>query len=206
MAYDLTKQLLAIFENPVELAGAITGFLCVWLAARESVLNWPVAIVSTILYCWVFYHSKLYSDALLQVIFIVTQVYGWWLWTQHGLHKEKQINRMSANEKKMAVIVIFLATLVWWFLLVRIKPDASLPAIDSLTTVGSLVAVYLQAHKKLESWLLWIFIDIIYLPMYCIKGLWITAILYALFLGLAWYGYQQWKRILDLKTVDEQTI
>ena len=64
----------------LELAGAITAALGIWLTTRRLLICWPIALVSIFLYMVVFYRAGLLSDALLQVFFVAFTVYGWWHW------------------------------------------------------------------------------------------------------------------------------
>jgi nicotinamide mononucleotide transporter len=206
-AFDLLEELKYLFSNPWELFGAITALWCVWLAAKEKILNWPVSLISVALYAKVFYDSKLYSDALLQCIFALFQVFGWVQWSQR-LKRGKPhgsglvVHSLSQNERLFTFVGIFLVWPAWYQLLVYLKPDASLPLWDSLTMVMSIAAIFLQAKKILESWWLWIVVDIIYVPIYAVKGLWLTAIIYAVFLFLAFYGLQKWSLNVRKKTAD----
>ena len=72
--------------------------------------------------------------------------------------------------------------------------DASLPWLDAGTTSVSLVAQYWLNKKYLENWILWIFVDFVYLYQYGVKELYITMALYAVFLLLAVSGYLNWKK------------
>lgn len=196
---DFTNQWFEMISNPLELGGAVTGFLCVWLAAKENIWNWPIGLISVALYAVLFYQSALYSDALLQIIFAIFQIYGWRNW----FHKKKinSITTISNDQLLKSLAFLIFLWAAWYFVLIKIKPNASLPLWDSLTTCISLIAIYLQAKKKIENWIFWVVADIIYIPMYIQKNLFLTATLYALFLGLAAYGYIQWRRILSNKIV-----
>lgn len=182
--------------NIWEIFGTLTGFVCVWLAAREKVLTWPLGIISALLYYKVFSDWKLYSDAWLQLLFAVFQVYGWYNWYHQGRSASKPISRLTAPQWGITLIILALLWMVWYYLLIRIKTDASLPVWDSFTTVASLLAVYLQARKVIDCWWIWIAADLVYIPMYLSKDLYFTTGLYILFLILAVYGYVGWQKNL----------
>ncbi len=180
----------------LELVAVATGFACVWLAARESLWNFPVAIVSCALYIFVYYRARLYSDCYLQGLFIVLSLYGWYEWLYGGRDKA-ELRVASATAREWGVAASFAAAFTAGFGYYLLHhTDASLPYLDSFTTAGSIAAQYLLTRKRLENWLLWILVDLIYVPVLWYKELYPTSVLYALYLGLAAYGYWQWRRDL----------
>jgi nicotinamide mononucleotide transporter len=178
----------------LELVAVVTGFACVWLAARESLWNFPVAIVSCALFIVVYYRAKLYSDCYLQVLFIGLSLYGWYEWLYGGRGKtELGVSRTTGREWLAGAAFAVAFTIGFGYYLLN-HTDAALPHLDSFTTAGSIVAQYLLTRKRLENWLLWILVDVIYVPVLWYKELYPTSALYALYLGLAAYGYWQWRR------------
>ena len=175
---------------------AITAFLCVWLAAKNHILNWPVSIVSSLLYFFVFFQGKLYSDALLQVVFMGLQVYGWYVWSQRN-GQTKPIVSVALKWFTLPIIASALAWLLWYTALTLWKSDASYPAWDSGTTILSLLAITMQARRILENWWVWILVDLLYVPLYWQKNLYLTALLYGLYIFLALWGWLQWKKIMQ---------
>ena len=180
----------------LELVAVATGFACVWLAARESLWNFPVAIVSCALFIFVYYDARLYSDCYLQVLFIVLNGYGWYEWLYGGRGKtELPVTHTTFPEWLVGVLFVIAFTFGFGYYL-RHYTDAALPYIDSFTTAGSIVAQYQLTRKRLENWLLWLLVDVIYVPVLWYKELYFVSLLYALYLGLAAYGYWQWRRDL----------
>ena len=181
----------------LELVAVATGFACVWLAARESIWNFPIAIVSCALFILVYYRARLYSDCNLQVLFIALSLYGWYEWLYGGRGKtELGVTRTTGREWLAGAAFTVVFTFGFGYYLRHWHPDAALPYIDSFTTAGSIVAQYLLTRKRLENWLLWVLVDIIYVPVLWYKELYFVSLLYALYLGLAAYGYWQWRRDL----------
>ncbi|MFD2787918.1 nicotinamide riboside transporter PnuC [Hymenobacter rubripertinctus] len=180
--------------SPLEWVAVLTGFVCVWLAARESLWNFPVAIVSCGLYVLVYYRAGLYSDAFLQTMFIALSLYGWQQWLYGGRNRTQlPVSRTTAREWAGCAIFTVAYTLGVGYCLQRYT-DAALPHWDAFTTAGSLAAQYLLMRKRLENWLLWVVVDVIYVPILWYKHLYPTSALYALYLGLAVYGYLEWRR------------
>ena len=178
----------------LELVAVVTGFACVWLAARESLWNFPVAIVSCALYILIYHRAHLYSDRNLQGLFIALSLYGWYEWLYGGRGKtELGVSRTTRHEWLGAALFTLAYTLGFGYYLQH-GTDAAFPYLDSFTTAGSIVAQYLLTRKRLENWLLWLAVDLIYVPVLWYKALYPTAALYFLYLALAAYGYWQWRR------------
>lgn len=179
-----------------ELLGDATGLVCVYLVARANVWNWPVGIANVVLFFFTFLRARLYGDALLQVAFLVLQIYGWWLWTRPaGSAAETAVRRASALENAALVGLSLAGTAAAALVLAR-HTDSPVPVWDASVLVLSLVATWAQAEKLVESWWLWIAVDVISVPLYVSRGLYPTALLYALFLGLCVLGLREWQRLL----------
>jgi nicotinamide mononucleotide transporter len=179
----------------IELAGDVTGLACVYLVARAHVWNWPVGIANTVLFFFLFLRARLYGDALLQVVFTALGIYGWWLWTRpNAAGGELPVRRAGALES-LALGAISLAGSALAALVLAHKTDSPVPVWDASVLVLSLVATWAQAQKLVESWWLWIAVDVISVPLYVSRGLYPTAVLYALFLGLCVLGLREWQRL-----------
>lgn len=150
-----------------------------------------------------FFQARLYADMGLQAVYIVLQIYGWYLWLHGGPDRgELRVSRVTAG------LILFLATLgiaatllMGWSL--SIYTDADLPYWDSTTTVMSLIAQWMLAKKILENWLVWIGADVLFLGIYYYKELYLTCALYGLFLILAVLGLLAWRKTLPVRAVPE---
>jgi nicotinamide mononucleotide transporter len=197
---DLPASIVAALRatTGLEWVAVLTGFACVWLAARESLLNFPIAIVSCLLYVLIYYRQGLYSDSGLQGVFIALSAYGWYEWRYGGRDKtELPVTHVPAIEWALAAAFVLAYTLGSGYYLGH-HTDSTFPYWDSFTTGTSIAAQFLMMRKRLENWWLWILVDIIYVPILWVKQLYPTSLLYALYLGLAAYGYWQWAR--DMKS------
>jgi nicotinamide mononucleotide transporter len=180
--------------SPLELFAAIVGAISVWLSVRQNILSWPTAIVNVVLYAIVFYQAKLYADMGLQVVYAGLSVYGWYEWLYGGEGRtELHVTRTSP---RLAILLaaIALSGAATLGTLLRHTTDAALPYMDSFLSSTSLVAQWMMTRKKLENWLVWIALDVLYVGMFIFKGLYLTAGLYAVFLALAVRGYLDWRR------------
>ena len=182
----------------IQWIAAIAGAISVYLSARENIWSWPTAIVNVSLSALIFYESGLYSDMGLQVVYLVLSIYGWYHWLHGGAHRTR-LHVTRASPRMWAISALI--GIVSWLVLARITsllPGVSLPYLDSGLATLSLIAQWMMTRKVLENWILWIIVDLIYVPMYFYKDLRPTAGLYALFLVLAVLGFVQWRRSYNL--------
>ncbi len=198
MFIDALRESLAQFVQEtsfIEWCGVITGILCVWLASKNNILNWPIACVSVIIYIYIFFHAKLYADAGLQVYFLIMNIYGWYFWTRKKEDKTPQkITGIKRNELIISILGIIVFTWLLGTLLFK-HTDASFPFIDSFCTASSLVAQAWLARRILYNWIIWIVVDIIYIYVYFNKALYATGIMYALYIFIAISGFYAWRKI-----------
>ena len=180
-------------QSLLEIIGVITGLLCVLLAAINNIWNWPIAIVSVGIYIFIFFNSHLYADMGLQVYFMVMNFYGWYYWSMKPDSEEKSpVMRITPQEVLFSIIAVVVFTV---FLGSVLKyTTASYPYIDSFCAACSLVAQVFLARKVLENWLIWIFVDIIYVGVYIFKDLDLTAVMYGVYVILALWGYFDWRK------------
>lgn len=179
-----------------EAFAVVTGLACVILTVRQNIWCWPIGIISVILYIAVFYDTRLYSDMCLQVVYIFMQVYGWHNWLHGGADSGKlSVSRLTplAGWAWIAVAVSGSYSLGYGM---SSYTNADLPYVDATATTMSLVAQWLMSRKVLESWLIWITVDVISVAMYFVKGLYMTTVLYAVFLALAVSGFLAWRKSL----------
>lgn len=204
---DTAITLLGEPASWAELLGFVTGLACVWLVVREHVANWPLGIANVILLGAAFLTAHLYADAALQIVYIVLNAYGWWAWVARtprtgGL--QLRIGRTSRMEWLWLTVSGLAACAVMYAVLRQI--DDSAPLADAATTALSLVATYGQCRKLIENWWVWIAADVIYIPMYAYKHLYLTTVLYAAFLCLCVAGLVQWYRRLRVEATSASPV
>lgn len=189
--------MLAAFEHWVnfqlsEVIGFITGGYCVWLAVLENIWNWPIGIINAVAFTILFLHSRLYADAGLQIVYVVLGFIGWYWWLKGGDKKtELKVGRVKLKESLLLTALGIAATVFFVQLLTKINDIA--PFWDGLTTVSSLIAQYMLTRKYLENWYVWIATDVIYIGLYAFKHLYLTSILYVLFLSMCIVGVKDWR-------------
>jgi nicotinamide mononucleotide transporter len=195
--------LLAPLQTPVltlagasisvaEVLGFGTGAVCVWLVAKQHLLNWPIGIANNLLFILLFATTGLYADAGLQVVYIALACYGWWSWT-HGAQAGGELAVSHTPARTLVMLLLAGATITFGLTaLLDHVTDSTVPFWDALTTALSLVATYGQCRKQVESWYFWMLADVIYVPLYASKGLWLTALLYVGFFMLCVMGWRRW--------------
>ena len=185
------------FMSLLELFAAVLGALSVYLSVRQNIWSWPTAIINVVVYAVVFYRAKLYADMGLQGIYALLSLYGWYEWLYGG--EDRTALRVSRTTPRLGgrLAVIGLTGAGALGVLLRGTTDAALPFMDSFLSSTSLVAQWMMTRKKVENWLVWIGVDVLYVGMFTYKHLYITAVLYVVFLILAMRGWIDWRRSLD---------
>ena len=195
----IVAEPLVLEWSPLEGAAAAFGVVSVYLSTRQNIWSWPTAIVNVALYTIVFYDGRLYGQMGLQTIYLVLSIYGWYQWLHGGAEKtELRVSRASPG----LLAILAAANLVAWVILAAIlrSTDAALPWLDALLATTSLVAQWMMTRKILQNWILWIAVDIVYVPMFMSQQLYATALLYTAFLVLAVMGFVEWRRSIVSQT------
>ncbi len=192
-----------------EIIGAGTGVICVWWVAREVIWNFPVGLANNVFLFALFVDAKLYADGLLQVIFFALGVYGWWVWaTGSGGGRRgdqepvRRTRRLEWVALAGAAAALWVASYVW---LTRFT-DSPVPVWDSLALALSLVATYGQARKLVESWWVWIAVDVVSVPLFFSRGLPLIALLYFVFGLICVRGLIDWRRSLRTQEAARQPV
>lgn len=179
--------------SALEAIAFVTGVFCVWLVTRQSIWNFPLGLITVGLYAFVFYQSQLFATAGLQLVFFAINLIGWYLWLYGGEDRsELKVRRAPRLEWLLTALGITGGTA----LLYRLLNEAGGAATfwDALITSISLAAQWGQSRKILECWWLWIAADILYIPFCLYNGLYLTALLYGVFLVLAILGLLEWRK------------
>lgn len=174
-----------------EIAAASLGLVNVALVVRRSIWNYPFGIAMVSLYFFVFAEAKLYSDALLQIFFLVIQLYGWWNWRHAQADDGIRVEQLTGTQRLIWLAGAGAASTLWGLAMAR-WTDAAMPVADAFIAGLSVSAQCLQSLRKVESWLLWIVVDCLAIGVYLVRGLQVTAGLYAVFLVLCVFGLAGW--------------
>lgn len=198
------NQTLSLFfglsTTPLELISFLLAIVNVLFNIRQVHWAWLFAIVSSALYGVVFFEAKLYGDMGLQLVFIVVSAWGWCLWWRDARQVRVQNVQTGVQSATLSRVGYVISILAWlsgfavlaWFL--KSYTDTDVPHADGFLTAGSLLGQVLLSRKKIENWLVWIVVDVLYVGLYVHKNLILTAVLYAVFVVLAVAGWRVWRR------------
>ena len=176
----------------IEIAAVALGLANVALIIRRNIWNYPFGIAMVILYAQIFYEYRLYSDSALQIFYLGIQVYGWWYWW-HGRGADGRVIVERASTRTLAILALgaLTGTAVLGTAMARLT-DAAAPFLDGAITLLSVVAQFLMSRRRLESWVVWIIVDLLAIGLFWAKDLQPTAMLYGVFLVLAGIGFLAW--------------
>lgn len=196
---ELSSLIVTQFEATsfLEWLGIVTTLACIYLAAKEHILNWPVSIIACASYAILYYQYKLYGDSYLQIYFLLTAIYGWSYWIRKKEQHDKPVVSLNLKEWLYTVLAIIVFTGLLSKYLDEFT-DTDVPYADGFCTAMSFVAQFLMTRKVIQNWVLWIIVDICYVPLLLYKDLAFTALLYLILVGLAAKGYFDWKRTWKL--------
>lgn len=179
----------------VEVSGAVLGIAYIFLSIRQHIFTWPVGLLTSALYIYVFFQSRLYAVMALQVYYVGISIYGWYYWLKGNPDQDDDLPVTNTPRKLWIPLPAISAVL---FLLIAYMlihfTDSPIPYWDALTTALSITATWMLARKYVETWLIWVVADFISMVLYATRDLWATVVLFAVYTGMAVVGYIQWKK------------
>jgi nicotinamide mononucleotide transporter len=181
----------------LEIAAFVLAIACVVCNVYEIHWAWPLTIASSALYAWLFFASKLYGDGALQFLFIAIAFWGWWQWRFGTRLKHATAPlRVAALPRHRWPLIVGVWGVLWLIIGAFLKryTDTDVPWWDAFPTAGSVIGQYLLARKFIENWPVWIGVNAVAITLFAFKGLVLTAILYAIFLAMAFWGWRVWCR------------
>lgn len=186
--------------SPTEIAGFVLALVMVVCSIKELHWSWPLAIISSVLYFFVFKDSLLYGEACLQLVFAALAFWGWWQWLRKGDDAQPALAIQRLSARGWAVVVV--ASAILWpalALLLQHFTDSDVAWWDALPTALSLVGQALLGRKYIENWLVWLVVNTLSVGLFAYKGLWLTCVLYAMFTLMSIWGWRAWRRSLPNK-------
>ncbi len=185
--------------SPAEAVGFVFGIAGIWLTIKENSWCFPVGMINVIVSMVLFFQQKLYSDAIQQAVYIILLSYGWYKWIT-GKDDGKDL-KISFSSIKL-LFILFVTGLIFSVaagFLFKKYSDASLPYWDATATALSFIAQWMIAKKKIENWMLWIIVNVMYIGIYIYKDLFLYVILFFIYLILAIQGLIQWRNVYNSK-------
>jgi len=189
----------------IEIFGVVTGILYVILEVKQNRLLWPLGIITSAAYIYIFFSGKFYADMGLQVYYVLISIYGWYYWSRGGAKARKgELPVVRINRQQFFLLLLtFVFSWVGIYYVLDRFTDSTVPLGDSFTTAMAIVATWMLTRKIIEQWFLWIIANIVSIGLYIYKGLYPTVVLYAVYAGMAVYGYMEWKRSMKKSVADE---
>ena len=176
----------------IEIIASISGFLCVFLIIKRNIWCWFFGFIQVTLFTYVFFESKLYSNAGLHVIYMFLQVYGWWNWRHHQDNEHDLIVEDSNPTFMMYILAgAASATLLLGYIMQNYT-DANLAYLDAFIACTSLIAQVLLTRRYWFNWVLWICVNVVSIYVYFQQGLYPTVLLYCCFLVMCMFGIAEW--------------
>ena len=181
----------------IEPVAVILAIAYLLLAIKQNISCWFAAFFSSLLYFFVMYSAGLYMEAGLQIFYCFMAVYGWTQWrVSLPDNKKFLVITWNRNQHIKAISLIFLLAFASGWVLQKFT-NAALPFIDSLTTWGAIITTYMVAKRLLENWIYWFVIDTISVFLFYSRGLFLTSILFFVYLIIIYFGYKSWTEMKD---------
>jgi nicotinamide mononucleotide transporter len=198
-----------LINNYIEIFGAVTGILYVFLEIRQTIWLWPVGIVTSAVYIWVFFTGKLYADMSLQVYYLVISILGWYWWARgrkgsevegekggiREVKEELKVTRLKLRTGIILSVIFVLLYTAMWLVLTRLT-DSPVPVRDSFITSLSIIATWMLARKIYEHWFLWIVVNSTAAVLFLSRGLYPTVILYVIYGIMSFAGLVAWRKTI----------
>lgn len=180
--------------SPLDQLNLVLGLVGVSLMIRRTLWAFPVGLAAVSVQGVLFQRGGFPADAALQVFFFVTLAWGWWHWVRdRGPAPELPVTTLSARGRLLTLLGAAAATAAWaWLVAPRVH--SVMPWRDAFIAMFSVAAQVLQARKKLENWPLWVVVNLVAVASYWSATLAFTALLYLVYLGLAFAGWHAWAR------------
>lgn len=183
-------------SSPLDQLNLVLGVVGVWLMTRRSLWAFPIGLVAVTVQGVLFWQSKFYTDASLQVFFFACLAYGWWHWTKDkGTAPELPVTRLSWPARFIGVAAAVGLTFAWgaWQ---HAHTDAPMPYRDAFIAMFSVLGQIWQVRKRVENWPVWAVVNLVAIISYWSAELAFTAFLYGIYLVLGLLGWVEWAKAL----------
>lgn len=178
-----------------EIAAVLISIIGVALTIARSMWCWTINFIAVVMYAYLFYTVKLYGETLLQFVFMAMNIFGFYQWIK-GKRQDHDIRiEHLATKRALAQIALAMFAGLLFGLSLQHFSDAAVPLLDGQLAMLSLLATYWTSRKHIQTWMLWVVVDTVYVGMFVYKGLIPTAGLYAAFVMMAAYGWWQWVQV-----------
>lgn len=185
------------YSRQLEILGFCIGVLYLWWEYHANAKVWIASVIMPAINMWVYYYKGLYADFAINIYYLLIAVYGYLAWT-FSFTQKKQLEITHAGTA-VAVRLAMSFILLWTGIaaLLIYCTDSTVPWTDAFTTALSIVGLWMLARKYVEQWLVWMVVDAVCVWLYVYKGLYLYAVLYAVYTVIAILGYRKWIRIMN---------
>ncbi|GGI55933.1 nicotinamide riboside transporter PnuC [Winogradskyella haliclonae] len=189
------------YQIILEAIAFVFGIVSVWFAKQKNILVYPTGIICTVITVYLLYINQYFGDMMMNFYYSIMSIYGWWNWSRKKNDKYVvPISRTNSKEKIIGFGLFLLTILVTFLVYKAFNYELEIPNyIDIFTSGIFFTAMWYMANKKLENWTLWIFGDLITIPLYAHRSLGMLSLQYLIFTILAIMGYLAWKKNLSNK-------
>ena len=178
----------------IEIIAVISAILYLLLAAKEDIKCWYAVIISSSLYFYIMYDAGLIMEAYLQIFYIVMALYGWFKWTKSiQINSNNRIRTWSNMKHFITITSVVILAVITGFILKKYT-NAALPFLDAFTSWGAIITTYMVAQKILENWIYWFVIDSISIYIFLSRELYLTSLLFFIYLIIICFGYASWRK------------
>jgi nicotinamide mononucleotide transporter len=185
----------------LEYFGVLAGLLYLLLEIKQHRAMWVVGVISSLVYVYVFFVSKVYASMGLNMYNVLISVYGFWQWSLQRRRPDGEVvSRGTVVYRhiglKTAAVVLSIIGLIYFLIyyVLKVHTDSPVPDVDALVTSISIVATWMLARRIIEHWIFWIMADALSVYMYYTLALYPTMLLYLCYTALAFAGYYMWKK------------
>jgi nicotinamide mononucleotide transporter len=182
----------------IEILGVCFSLLYLWLEIKQRKAMWAVGFISSAFYVYIFFQAKFYADMGLYVYYLFASIYGWLVWNRtSGTESGKSVQTIVRLKPLLALVLLGISGVLFLAIAFVLKnyTDSPVPFGDALTTALSMVATWMLAHKIIEQWWVWLFVNILSALLYIWRGLYPTAFLFLCYAVASVIGYYTWKRV-----------
>ena len=181
----------------LEIFAVCSAILYLILAANEDVRCWYAALFSSILYMYIMYTAGLMMESFLQIFYICMAIYGWYIWSSKiNVEQELKIRSWKMQYHLYTITIVTLLAIITGFFLEKYT-QAALPFLDAFTTWGAIITTYMVAKKIIENWIYWFVIDSISIYLFISRELYLTSLLFFIYLIIIIFGYRSWMKKLN---------
>jgi nicotinamide mononucleotide transporter len=187
----------------IGLTASLTGMLCVVLTAKGKISSFYWGLINILAYSYVAYTSAYYGDVMLNMLYFLPMTFiGIYYWRNNtqskNNHKNLVVRSLTWKEKIVWFVFAITAVFVLGIFLKFLK--GTLPFVDSVTTIFSIVATIMLTKRLTDQWFYWIMVDIwsivMWVYIFLRDGNQVSMlVMWSAFLINALYGYYNWKKL-----------